>query len=108
MSNEKADKILEWFSTYGEADYPRSGFEATEDVIVEEGPLPQFSHAMEPHLRGLGLPTELKAGIINCRHRYAVCRKGDVLNPEQCKLLVRSLSPFFGKIESFLIEVFWR
>lgn len=96
MSNEKVEKVLEWFNGYGEADHPRSGFEATQDVILEEGLLPQFSHAMEPYLRGLGMPTELKQGIINVRHRYVVCRKGDVLTPEQCKILVRPVSLFIS------------
>ena len=92
MSNEPADKVLAWFASYGESDYPRSGFESTEDVSLEEGPLPQFSHAIEPHLRQLGMPTELKQGVVNIRHKYQVCRKGDVLTPDQCKILVRVLS----------------
>lgn len=91
LSNEPADKVLKWFDNYGEKDYPRSGFESTEEVVLEEGPLPQFSHAIEPHLRSLGMPTELKQGIVNIRHKYVVCRAGDVLNPDQCKILVRSV-----------------
>jgi mRNA turnover protein 4 len=87
MSNEPADKVIEWFASYGEKDYPRSGFESTQEVVLEEGPLPQFSHAIEPHLRSLGMPTELKQGIVNIRHKYTVCRVGDVLNPDQCKIL---------------------
>lgn len=43
-------------------DFARAGFEATELVTLPEGPLPQFSHAIEPHLRQLGLPTALKNG----------------------------------------------
>lgn len=31
-------------------------------VTLDEGPLEQFSHSMEPQLRQLGLPTALKKG----------------------------------------------
>ena len=89
LSNEPAEKVLAWFQSYGEQDYPRSGFEATQDVSLEAGPLPQFSHSIEPHLRQLGMPVELKQGIVTVRHSYTVCKKGDTLNPEQCKILVR-------------------
>ena len=90
MTNESAKKVLEWFQNYGELDYPRSGFETSQDVVLPAGPLPQFSHAMEPHLRvQLNMPVELKNGIINVRQEFVVCRKGDVLTPEQCKILVR-------------------
>lgn len=89
MSNDKPDKVLSWFKSYGEADYPHSGFEATRDVELEEGALPQFAHSVEPHLRKLGMPTELKQGIVHLRHFYVVCRKGDILTPDQCQILVR-------------------
>jgi hypothetical protein len=89
LSNEPAEKVLTWFQNYGEQDYPRSGFESTQDVTLEAGPLPQFSHAIEPHLRQLGMPVELKQGVVTVRHTYSVCKKGDTLNPEQCKILVR-------------------
>lgn len=109
MTNEPAKKVLAWFANYGESDYPRSGFEATEEVVLEEGPLPQFSHAIEPHLRQLGMPTELKQGIVHIRHLYTVCRKGDVLTPEQCKILVRSraLGPLSNHSLKFRTNHLW-
>lgn len=52
-----------FFATHKEMDFARAGFEATQLVTLPEGPLPQFSHAIEPHLRQLGLPTSLKNGM---------------------------------------------
>ena len=43
-------------------DYARSGATASATVVLDEGPLEQFSHAIEPQLRALGLPTALKRG----------------------------------------------
>jgi hypothetical protein len=42
---------------------------------------------MEPQLRKLGLPTSLKNGVIELQAVVTVCREGDVLTPEQCKIL---------------------
>lgn len=43
-------------------DYARAGNKAQMDITLEEGPLEQFPHSMEPQLRQLGLPTALKKG----------------------------------------------
>jgi len=60
---------------------------ATETVVLEEGKLTQFSHAMEPHLRSLGLPTSLQKGIITLVKEFVVCKKGQTLNANQAKVL---------------------
>jgi len=68
-------------------EYARSGFEATEDVTLEEGELPQFAHSMEPYLRKLGMPTKLVAGTVVLLCNYPVCVAGDVINSDQAKIL---------------------
>ena len=78
-----------WFKNHKVVEYARSGFVATESVSLDAGPLPQFSHAIEPHLRGLGLPTTLTKGVVTLVKDYPVCEKGDVLTPEQGRILVR-------------------
>lgn len=57
------------------------------------GPLPNFAHSMEPHLRKLGMPTRLNKGVIELDRNYVVCREGVVLTPEQAKILVPAPSP---------------
>ena len=52
-----------YFDSYRVADYARSGTVASQTVVLEAGPLPEFSHSMEPQLRQLGLPAALKKGI---------------------------------------------
>lgn len=60
---------------------------ATETVELEEGPLTQFPHSLEPQLRALGMPTALKKGVVTLLGHYTVCAQGDILTSEQARLL---------------------
>ena len=37
FTNTHCDEVLEWFTSYSEEDYARSGCSATQDVMLEEG-----------------------------------------------------------------------
>jgi len=78
---------MEIFESFAEMDYARSGAHAIQTVELQEGPLEQVSHALEPHLRSLGLPTSLKKGIVTLIHDYTVCKKGQTLTPDQARIL---------------------
>jgi mRNA turnover protein 4 len=54
--------IFRFFQEFEADDFARSGQEANEEVVLKQGPLPQFSHSIEPQLRSLGLPTKLEKG----------------------------------------------
>ena len=54
--------IFRWFETFSDSDFARAGNKATQTVIIEAGPVPAFTHSMEPQLRQLGLPTSLQKG----------------------------------------------
>lgn len=54
--------LIRYFNEFKEMDYARAGNVAHMAVTLDEGPLDQFSHSMEPQLRQLGLPTALKKG----------------------------------------------
>ncbi|XP_068626797.1 mRNA turnover protein 4 homolog [Battus philenor] len=87
MTNRDVVDVLQWFKEYRAAEYARAGFVATEDVILPQGPLEDFSHTIEPHLRRLGLPTSLERGVIHLIKEYQVCKKGAILTPEQASIL---------------------
>lgn len=57
-------------------------------MIIGAGPIPKFAHTLEPPLRELKLPVKLVRGIINLESDYEVCKLGDLLTPEQCRILV--------------------
>ncbi|XP_053618874.1 mRNA turnover protein 4 homolog [Plodia interpunctella] len=87
MTNRDVPEVLQWFEDFRETEYARSGFIATRDVILPAGPLQDFSHTIEPHLRRLGLPTSLERGVIHLIKEYQVCKKGLPLTPEQASIL---------------------
>ncbi|BFZ21104.1 hypothetical protein BsWGS_24143 [Bradybaena similaris] len=87
FTNKGEKEVLKYFDELYIPDYARSGTVATQTVELEEGPLPEFSHSLEPQLRQLGLPTQLKRGVIHLLRGHTVCEKGQVLNPEQCRVL---------------------
>lgn len=96
------DTVVDWFKEYSAEEFARSGFKATETVKLTEGPLPDFSHAIEPHLRKLGMPTKLDRGIVTLYSEFTVCEKGQSLTPEQAKILKligRALATFRVNIE---------
>lgn len=80
-------EVIEWFAQYSESDFARSGNKATMAITLDAGPLPQFTHSMEPQLRKLGLPTTLKKGVVTLLSDYDVCKEGASLTPEQTRLL---------------------
>lgn len=96
------ETVVDWFKEYSAEEFARSGFKATQTVVLPEGPLPDFSHAIEPHLRKLGMPTKLERGIVTLSNDYTVCEKGQTLTPEQAKILKlvgRQLATFRVNVE---------
>lgn len=87
FTERSKEEILDWAKDYWAVEYARGGFEATETVILPEGPMEEFSHSIEPHLRKLGMPTKLEKGIVTLYKSYTVCEKGKVLTPEQARIL---------------------
>ena len=102
FTSHDRDTVVDWFKEYSAEEFARSGFKASETVKLPEGPLPDFSHAIEPHLRKLGMPTKLDRGVVTLYSDYTVCEKGQTLTPEQAKilkLLQRPLATFKVNIE---------
>ncbi|XP_058792608.1 mRNA turnover protein 4 homolog isoform X1 [Phymastichus coffea] len=87
FTNENKNKVLKWMKEFEENDYARAGFVATKTVRLSAGPLPDFSHAIEPHLRVLGMPTTLDKGIVTLLKEYTVCKQGQALTPESARIL---------------------
>jgi len=87
LTNEEQKVVEEFFEEFEEPDFLRTGGTALEDVDIPEGALKQFGHAMEPQLRALGLPTELKKGVIHLMKDYRVCKQGEKLTAQQAQIL---------------------
>eukprot|EP01098_Paradermamoeba_levis_P006485 TRINITY_DN268_c0_g1_i2.p1 TRINITY_DN268_c0_g1~~TRINITY_DN268_c0_g1_i2.p1 ORF type:complete len:293 (-),score=100.73 TRINITY_DN268_c0_g1_i2:249-1127(-) len=101
FTNSTKEEIISFFSNFHESDFARSGQQVEETISLPSGPLSQFSHPIEPHLRKLGMPTQLKNGVIQLLGDHTICKLGDTLTPEQAKLL-----KLFGyKLAHFQIQV---
>ncbi|KAM4872875.1 mRNA turnover protein 4 homolog [Thomomys bottae] len=87
QDNLHQDDVNEWFTKYTQMDFARAGNKAAFTLSLDPGPLEQFPHSMEPQLRQLGLPTALKKGVVTLLSDYEVCKEGDVLTPEQARVL---------------------
>nr|CAD7261280.1 unnamed protein product [Timema shepardi] len=80
-------EVLEWFKNYSRQDFARSGTIAEDTLVLNEGPLTQFPGSLEPRLRQLGLPTQLKGGVVSLLQDVIVCTEGKVIMPEQARIL---------------------
>jgi len=87
FTNSTKDEVTKWFEAYSDTDYARTGCAAEQDVELKEGPLEQFAHSMEPQLRQLGLPTKLVRGVVTLTKDFVVCKKDEILKPEQARIL---------------------
>ncbi|XP_054267950.1 mRNA turnover protein 4 homolog [Macrosteles quadrilineatus] len=101
FTNRPKDNVVQWFRDFSQMEFAKSGFVATETVVLPAGPMPEFSFSLEPHLRSLGLPTQLEKGKIILREDYTVCSLGSKLTPEQAnilKLIGKQMAEFKIKI----------
>lgn len=102
LFTDRSEKdVIEWSKQYSAIEYARSGFIATETIVLPEGPLEDFSHAIEPHLRSLGMPTKLEKGVVKLYKEYTVCTEGKVLTPEQARVLKLIAKP----MATFSLEI---
>ena len=72
-----------------EPDYAKGGQKAKYTVFLPKGieALQEYSHSMETQFRALGLPTKLTKQKIELLADTYVCKEGEELGVEQCKLL---------------------
>merc|ERR1711990_313341 len=88
FTNRKGEEVVEYFNKYNKAAFPRAGDLSCATVLVKAGPLPQFSFAIEPHLREtLKFPTMLKNGVVELLEDYFLAKDGIRITPDQSRLL---------------------
>lgn len=94
MTDSPPAEVLDWCSDYRRLDYARMGSRATETVILPAGPVhcrtdpPEtLPHSIEPQLRALGMPTQLKMGVPTLLEEFTVCKKGEKLTAERAQIL---------------------
>lgn len=87
FTNLPRDDFVRRMDEFEEHDFARTGSIATETVELNEGPLPQFTHDMEPFLRKQGMPVRLNKGVVELMTDFTVCTEGEQVSPEAAKIL---------------------
>lgn len=87
LTDRSPEDLGAFFAQYAVGDFARSGFEATETVTIPAGRLEYVPHSMAETLRKLGMPVELKKGVVYNTQEYTVCTEGKAITPDQGKLL---------------------
>ena len=87
LTNE--DDVEEYFDNFSSKDFARAGAIAPKTITLESGneSLAQFSFAIEPHLRKLGLSTRLKRSKIQLLKDTTLCEEGKPITAENAKIL---------------------
>lgn len=84
--------VKDWFESYTQPDYARTGTVAQRTVTIPSGPVELepghiAPHSLEPQLRKLGMPTKLVKGVPTLENEFEICKEGQVLKPDQVNLL---------------------
>ena len=94
MTDSPPAEVLDWCSDDRRLDYARMGNRATETIKLSAGPVhcrtdpPEtLPHSIEPQLRALGMPTQLKMGVPTLLEEFTVCKKGEKLTAEKAQIL---------------------
>ena len=91
FSNKGKEAIEKRFKEMEESheDFATAGTKAAYTVHLTKGTeaLDGYAHSLEPQLQTLGLPTKLNYQKIELLSDVYVCREGQTLNVEQCKIL---------------------
>lgn len=99
FTNEEPTVVKDYFETFEQKDFARSGTEAPLTfeipagiVYATGGQMPveddvPIAHSLESTLRNLGMPTRLVAGKVELTDPFTVCTEGETLDSKKASLL---------------------
>jgi mRNA turnover protein 4 len=97
-----------FFADFSEPDFARAGFVSPRDVVITNEMLfNQPVSMLEQQFRKKGLPVKIDTGkivLLDNKGEYRLCKEGETLTPEKCKLLT-----LFGiKLSNFRVKLVCR
>jgi len=104
FTSRPRNDVEQYFAQMVEPDFARAGACATKDVTVTNENLAEFPVSMMEQFRKLGMPVEIFNGKVilrDGRDIFRVCKEGEVLSAEKCKLLVH----FGYKLADFRVHL---
>jgi len=105
-SLDRAQVVHYFENQVQEQDFARAGAIASSTIKITQEMVETHPVSMVEQFRKLGLPVEVqvgKVGFMGGKQDFLVCKKGNVLNVESCKILVHfgvQLSEFKVKLNS--------
>lgn len=107
MTSKPTQEVEEFFDNFVEEDFARAGAIASRDVSVDNDDLYKFPTSMVDQFRKMGLPVDVDNGklvLIGKKQEHVICKEGDELSAEDCKLLTQ-----FGiKLTEFKVKLVCR
>lgn len=107
FTSRPTTEVEEYFRDFQEDDFARAGFESPRKVSVSNEMVSSHPVSMMEQFRKLGLPVEVNNGkvvLIGEVKEHTVCKKGEILSAEQCKVLLH-----FGiQLSEFRVELVCR
>ena len=107
VTSKPRDEVEEYFANLVQEDFARAGSEAPRAVEITADMVATHPVSMMEQFRKLGMPVEIqngKVGFVGGKTEYVVCKKGQSLSAEACKILVH----FGVKVAEFRVSLICR
>lgn len=104
VTSKSRDDVMSYFENLVEEDFARAGSVSPREIIATNKMLYNFPVSMIEQFRKLGMPVEINNGkivFIGGKEKYVVCKKGEELSVEACKILVQ----FGMKVSEFKLNL---
>lgn len=91
MTSRGRKEVEEYFHGILEKDFSRAGSVASRDVVLTKEDVSKHPVSMVELFRKLGMPVEVqvgKIGFMGDKSEHVVCKTGQTMTAEICKLLV--------------------
>ena len=91
MTNRSKSDVVKYFEGLSSEDFARAGASASRTVSLTQDDVETHPVSMFDQFRKLGIPVQIvegKVSLLSATKGYTVCKKGQVLTAEQCKILV--------------------
>lgn len=90
ITSRNEDEVKNYFGSLREEEYARAGNIATREVIITSEQVSHHPVGQVELFRNIGLPVDIDNGrlvLIGGKQEHTVCKEGDELSVEDCKLL---------------------
>lgn len=88
LTERSLEDVKEVLSRYKSLEFARTGSTCKQTVKVVAQALSVFNSDLKPTLHDLGMPVDIKNGVIMLMQDYEICQRGQQLTNTMCRLLV--------------------